>query len=105
MTHSSRRMPRALCDGRAGGRRAMGLRRGRAHANAKEGETNRGRAAKKKDAKGANGTGRAGRMANATATCKGGRNSDGKPGAWAAPVAGDTRTARAKTADRRIVRC
>lgn len=48
MTHSSRRMPRALCDGRAGGRRAMGLRRGRAHANAKEGETNRGRAAKKK---------------------------------------------------------
>ncbi|CAM8781343.1 hypothetical protein NCM_03695 [Burkholderia pseudomallei] len=47
MTHSSRRMPRALCDGRAGGRRAMGLRRGRAHANAKEGETNRGRAAKK----------------------------------------------------------
>lgn len=52
MTHSSRRMPRALCDGRAGGRRAMGLRRGRAHANAKEGETNRGRAAKKKDAKG-----------------------------------------------------
>lgn len=48
MAHSSRRMPRALCDGRAGGRRAMGLRRGRAHANAKEGETNRGRAAKKK---------------------------------------------------------
>lgn len=52
MTHSSRRMPRALCDGRAGGRRAMGLRRGRAHANAKEGETNRGRAAKKKGREG-----------------------------------------------------
>lgn len=52
MTHSSRRMPRALCDGRAGGRRAMGLRRGRAHANAKEGETNRGRAAKKRTRRG-----------------------------------------------------
>lgn len=52
MTRSSRRMPRALCDGRAGGRRAMGLRRGRAHANAKEGETNRGRAAKKKGREG-----------------------------------------------------
>ncbi|KGS62241.1 hypothetical protein X979_123 [Burkholderia pseudomallei MSHR7527] len=52
MTHSSRRMPRALCDGRAGGRRAMGLRRGRAHANAKEGETNRGRAAKEKGREG-----------------------------------------------------
>lgn len=52
MTHSSRRMPRALCDGRAGGRRAMGLRRGRAHANAKEGETNRGRAAKKRTQRG-----------------------------------------------------
>ncbi len=52
MTHSSRRMPRALCDGRAGGRRAMGLRRGRARANAKEGETNRGRAAKKRTRRG-----------------------------------------------------
>ncbi|CAJ2792382.1 Uncharacterised protein [Burkholderia pseudomallei] len=52
MAHSSRRMPRALCDGRAGGRRAMGLRRGRAHANAKEGETNRGRAAKKRTRRG-----------------------------------------------------
>ncbi|QBP71847.1 hypothetical protein E2R25_28180 [Burkholderia pseudomallei] len=52
MTRSSRRMPRALCDGRAGGRRAMGLRRGRAHVNAKEGETNRGRAAKKKGREG-----------------------------------------------------
>lgn len=52
MTRSSRRMPRALCDGRAGGRRAMGLRRGRAHANAKEGETNRGRAAKKRTRRG-----------------------------------------------------